>query len=114
MDPLLLGETLASGRDKISYYGPWMPAGGNDGVAALEVFNVSGANLWLVYMESKQSDEADSAVSGNIGSVLVSSALPGVYKFDVANAEDLVRYRIESQDTASIHFQFCQPLWSPN
>lgn len=114
MDPFLLGETLASDRDPMAYFGPWMPAGGNDGVAAIEVFYVSGANLWTVKMETKKSDEDDSAVTGNIGSLTLSTGAAGVFKFDLANAEDLVRYRIDSLDVASIHFQFCQPLWAPN
>lgn len=114
MDPMLLGETLAADGASVAYYGPWMPAGGNDGVAAVEVFLVSGASHWSVLMETKKSDEDDSAVSGNIGTVTLSSGAPAMYKFDLINAEDLVRYRIDSLDRASIHFQFCQPLWAPN
>lgn len=116
MDMMLLGETIASDESgDTDYYGFWMPAGGNDGVAAVEVFLLSTASAFKVYLQTKSSDEADPGPSSNlIGNVTLSSTTPQLYKFDVNGAKDLVRYRVEMLDVGSVHLQFSQPLWSPN
>lgn len=115
MDMMLLGETIASlGEDSLYYTGFWMPAGGNDGVAAVEVFLLSAASKFKVYLQTKSSDQADSSAS-DIGNVTPSSTTPQTYKFDVASAKDLVRYRVEVLEAGHYaHLQFCQPLWAPN
>ncbi|MCA8976943.1 MAG: hypothetical protein KDC98_19625 [Planctomycetes bacterium] len=116
MDMLILGETLAhAAADSTRYEGFWMPAGGNDGVAAIEVYAVGNASSWTVKLETKSSDESD-AGAGSIGSQLINSTTAGIFKFDVTNAQDLVRYVLESNNEGAdfIHFQFCHPLWSPN
>lgn len=112
MDMTLLGETLVLIGDE-SYYGFWMPAGGNDGVAGAEVFYNSVANACTVHLETKSSDAADSGAA-SIGSVSISSTSAATYKFDVTNAKDLVRYRVEGVNSGRIHLQFAQPLWQPN
>jgi hypothetical protein len=114
MDIMLLGETFQANAGE-GVTGFWMPAGGNNGVAAVEVFYVSAASVFDVIMETKSSDQADSSAA-QIGSVTISSTTPGVQKFDVADAKDLVRYRVGCSDDATqrIHFQFAQPLWAPN
>ena len=112
MDMMLLGELVANSAASQNYYGFRMPAGGNDGVAAIEVFEQSGSDSYKVYLQTKSSDAADSAATA-IGNATIAST--GVTKFDVSNAQDLVRYRVESLgDGVFMHFQFAQPLWSPN
>jgi len=115
MDTMLLGETIASPGGDLVYYGDWESADGNDGVAAVEVFRLNVANAFAVHLETKSSDEDDGAASG-IGSVVLSSTTPQVYKFDVTNAKDLVRYKVVSQEDAPsyLHVQFAQPSWAPN
>ena len=114
MDMMLLGETLTSSDSGETSLGFWMPAGGNDGVAGVEVFFQSVPNAAEVYMDTKRSDEADSAATP-IGSVVLTSTTPQTYKFDTTDAKDLVRYRVESLDrNVFIHIQFAQPLWQPN
>jgi hypothetical protein len=66
-----------------------------------------------VHLETKSSDQADSSAT-SIGSVSIASAGAATYKFDVANALDLVRYRLTSSRDATIHLQYAQPLWNPN
>lgn len=115
MDPLLLGETLSASASGEKFYGFWMPARGNDGVGGVDVFNVSGTSAFKVVMETKSSDVSDaSAGITDIGTVTVTSSTPQLFKLDVSDAEDLVRYRLESLSSGSIHFQFTQPLWAPN
>ena len=113
MDMMLLGETLVVSGEVGNYYGFWMPASGNDGVAAVEVFFNSAANAFKVYLQTKSSDQDDSGAT-DIGNVTVSSTSPQVYKFDVTPAKDLVRYRVEALQDGAMHFQACQPLWAPN
>ncbi|MCR9248753.1 MAG: hypothetical protein NXI31_27300 [bacterium] len=118
MDMLILGELMAhasTGGGTTVLEGYWMPAGGNDGVAGAEVFFASAASAFTIKMETKSSDAADSSVT-TIGSATVSSVTPGVTKFDVADARDLVRYVVESshESDAYLHFQLSQPLWAPN
>lgn len=113
MDMLLLGETVVANDAGQSIDGYWMPAGGNDGVAGFEVFYLSAANGFEVILDTKKSDEADTSAT-QIGSLAVSSTTPQNYKFDVANAKDLVRYRVYSRGAAVMHVQFAQPLWQPN
>lgn len=92
-----------------------MPAGGNDGVAAIETFSVSTASRFTVHLDTKSSDDADPGTPSSIGNVDIDSTTPGVFKFDVSDAKDLVRYRIVSRTgAATMHFQFSQPLWAPN
>lgn len=116
MDFMILGETVAaqaaSSPDMIGY---WMPARGNDGVAAIEVFYVSNTSVFTVHLDTKSSDDADSAAS-SIGNTTVSSTTPQIFKWDVSNAKDLVRYRIvpAGEDSEYMHFQFAEPLWAPN
>lgn len=91
-----------------------MPAGGNDGVAGVEVFQYTGSFGHTVSLQTKKSDEADSAAV-SAGSASISGT--GITKFDVANAKDLVRYRIRFDldvSSSSMHVQLCQPLWAPN
>ena len=120
MDIMMLGETLTCDLQASSsqeFFGFWMPAGGNEGVGAVETFFVSASNEWTVSMQTKSSDAVDPAsATGIIGSVNVTSTTPQVFKFDLLNAKDLVRYIVScGADTLShIHFQLAQPLWAPN
>ena len=114
MDMLLLGETILSNQNNRNHYGFWLPAGGNEGVAAVEVSRLSTTNVYTVTLQTKESDEDDSAAA-SAGSVTV--AATGITKFDVANAKDLVRYKISypsGSNLESMHVQLCQPLWAPN
>lgn len=115
MDIMLLGETHVASTSQQRFYGFWMPAGGNDGVAAVEVFYADNNDGWEIYMETKSSDADDSGAS-NIGSVAITAATttPATYKFDVTDAKDLVRYMVYSSRGGRLHLQFAQPLWHPN
>lgn len=115
MDPMLLGETIRSTGVSINHYGFWMPSGGSKGVAAVEVFLVSAADVYTVYLLTKSSDQID-ADEAEIGDVPIDSATPGIFKFDVSGARDLVRYKIKhgSEGTSHMHVQLSQPLWAPN
>jgi len=115
MDTMILGETVVATGVQ-TYYGYWMQAGGNDGVAAVEVFFNSEASAFTVVLETKSSDEPDSAAT-NLGSgVLVTTAgsTPTTYQMLVSNAKDLVRYKLVSSKFGIIHIQYAQPLWQPN
>lgn len=118
MDMTLLGETIIAPAAGQKLNGFWMPAGGNAGVAGLEVFWNSVANAFTVHLETKSSDQVDTAAV-SIGSVVIATAtaaggLPVQYRFDTAGARDLVRYRVESSQAGLVHLQFAQPLWQPN
>lgn len=118
MDLMLLGETIvsnsgSSGANRV-HYGFWMPAGGNQGVAAVEVFRQSTISVYTVTLQTKKSDEADSAAA-SVGSTTITDL--GVTQFFVSGAKDLVRYKISypsGSGPESMHVQLCQPLWSPN
>lgn len=114
MDMNLLGETVAI-REGNTYRGFWMQAGGNNGVAAAEVFFSTPANGFKVILETKSSDEPDSAAT-QIGNVTVTAAVSTAtsYQMLVADAKDLVRYALEALDDGVIHLQYAQPLWQPN
>jgi hypothetical protein len=113
MNPMLLGETLAGGAVDTTYEGFWMPAGGNDGVAAIEIFHMSAASAVTVTMQTKSSDEDNSSPTP-IGSATVTSTTPDITRFPVEDALDLVRYTVEVSAGESVHFQLTQPLWAPN
>lgn len=117
MDMMLLGETIVSTSTVVQklYLGPWMPAGGNEGVAGCEVFWNSSTPCFTVHLETKSSDQ-DDAGAASIGSVAVNivGATITSYKFDVAGAKDLVRYRVDNSKAGVMHVQFAQPLWHPN
>ena len=114
MDMMLLGELVETTPTYDTYTGFWMPAGGNDGVAAIEIYYISTAAGFTVHLDTKSSDDTDS-VTSSIGSATTSGT--GITKFDVAGARDLVRYRIVQNGKSgpeSMHMQLSQPLWSPN
>lgn len=116
MDMTLLGETISASAAHQFFRGYWMPAGGNDGVAGVEVFQNSTGGAFTVHLESKSSDTDDTGAS-SIGSVSISAVTtttPATYKFDVSSAQDLVRYVVESTKAGIVHMQFAQPLWHPN
>lgn len=115
MDAMILGETILLDADGGMLEGFWMPAGGNDGVGGVEVFYVEGDGDFTVHMDTKKSDETDAGAS-SIGSVNIDSTTPKLYKFDLSNAQDLVRYRVvrTKEGPAFVHLQFSQPLWSPD
>jgi len=116
MDSMILGETIQLKTSGDSLDGYWMPAGGNDGVGGIEVFYVSKSDAVEIHMDTKKSDETDAAAV-SIGSVVIDGVTPQLYKFEVKNANDLVRYRVKhvgTEDAEFVHLQFSQPLWSPN
>lgn len=114
MDMNLLGETISAKNGTI-HYGFWLQAGGNNGVAAAEVFYSSPANGFKIVLETKSSDEPDSAATP-IGNITVAAAVsaPTSYQMLVADAKDMVRYTLETLDDGVIHLQYAQPLWQPN
>lgn len=112
MDINLLGELVVASAVQTST-GFWMPAGGNDGVAGLEVFLNTVANAFDVIVQTKSSDQTDASAT-TIGTVTVSSTAAASYKFDITNAKDLVRYVVSATKAGNIHLQLAQPLWHPN
>ena len=103
------------GGEGAVHEGFWMPASGNDGVAAIEIFHMSAASAVTVKMETKSSDGTDtSPTPTTIGTQVVTSTTPDVTRFPVEDAQDLVRYTVTVSATSSAHFQLCQPLWAPN
>lgn len=114
MDPMLLGETLSASAVGEIYYGFWMPAGGNDGGGGIDVFDIETDDDFEVIMQTKKSDEDDDAALPITAIAQGIDAGAKLYKFDLLNAKDLVRYRIISKAAGYMHFQFTQPLWAPN
>jgi hypothetical protein len=116
MDMTLLGELIRAGGAQTTY-GFWMPAGGNDGVAGFEVFLITVANVFTISMQTKSSDQADSAAT-SIGRGAIPAVTAGTsstpYQFGVGGARDLVRYVVTSSAAGVVHLQFAQPLWHPN
>ncbi len=108
MDLLLLGEI--SPADATGF---WMPAGGNVGTAGAQVFLNTVANSADLFMDTKSSDEDDSAAMV-IGNITIASTAAQTYTFDVTDAKDLVRYRLAKNVGGMLHLQFAQPLWQPN
>jgi hypothetical protein len=109
MDMTLLGETIVAAAAGQKNYGFWMPAGGNTGVAGCEVFWNNAAVAFTLHLETKSSDQDDSAAV-SIGSVSIATAsatgaTPVQYRFDTANAKDLVRYRLDSAKAGFVHLQ---------
>jgi hypothetical protein len=116
MDLLLLGETISAAAGGQTHTGYWMPAGGNDGVGGFEVFFGSVENAFVAHLDTKSSDQSDAAATsiGSASSGAVVTTTPVSLRFDVANAKDLVRYRVVSVKAGVLHLQFAQPLWQPN
>ena len=114
MDMMILGETLI-GKSAEVFYSYWMPSGGNDAIGAIDVIFMSAASAFDIKMETKNSEQADSAASV-VGSQTISSTTPGVTKVSVTGAKELVRYVIAAKDGSdqSLHFQLLQPQWVPN
>ena len=77
------------------------------------MFYSSAGGAFTLHLETKSSDQSDASAT-SIGNVSISASLAATYKFDVANAKDLVRYRITSAREGSVHLQYAQPLWNPN
>lgn len=115
MDMMILGELIRADATGTVCTGFWMPSGGVEGVAGIEVFKVTGSGTsFTIELQTKSSDEAD-PTSGNIGSAAIAGGATGLIKFDVAAAKDLVRYVVTTTTTGVwMHAQFMQPMWAPN
>ena len=118
MDMMILGETFSGKTTAKTFVGFWMPAGGSAGVAAVEVFHNSTASAFSWVLETKSSDDPDSAAEELGSPVVVTSTGSTVttYQAAVSGAKDQVRYKLKFLGTTagSIHLQFAQPLWQPN
>lgn len=115
MEPMILGETLTIPA-ATQYSGFWMPSGGSDGVAAFEVFFVSGTSL-VVGVESKNSEAADPApLTAVVGFYFGAITSPGIFNFELVDAKDLVRYALSNTGLSpvTVHIKFARPAWAPN
>lgn len=113
MDMMLLGETVRSPGAQTNY-GFWMPAGGNDGIGGVEVFYCSAA-VFKIEVETKSSDQDDSSSTTVSGSMApTAGATITSYSTLIANAKDLVRYKVTASGAGVVHLQLAQPLWQPN
>jgi hypothetical protein len=73
MDMTLLGETIVAAAAAQKNVGFWMPSGGNEGVAGCEVYWNNVASAFAVHLETKSSDQDDSAAV-SIGNVTITAA----------------------------------------
>lgn len=70
-----------------------------------------------VGVETKQTDEDDPApLTSVVGLYTGAISAVGKYDFELANAEDLVRYAIKNVggSDVTIHLMFAEPSWVPN
>ncbi len=112
----VLAPTAASGAGV--YYSPWMPRQGDDFTAVFEVITDSGGDYTLTCdVETKNAEDSDSAVSGNIGTVTITGPGAQVKEVGALGALELVRYKFTATGTSAIqwiHFRSNPPIWQPN
>lgn len=115
---MLIGQSVLAPTEAATYYSPWMPRQGNDLTAVIEVITDSGHTYSLVCsIETKNNEDADSAVSGNIGTVTITGPGATVAEMSGSDALELVRFKfVASVETtqAWIHFHSNPPIWQPN
>jgi hypothetical protein len=110
---MLIGQTLY-GRSIIAY-SPWFSRNGNRGLFSAEVLLVDGGGGVQLSMESKNSEDVDSAAA----TVGTSAYIPsGVGTVLGTNLKELVRYKYtvnaSGTSTAWVHFRVLPPAWLPN
>ena len=114
MELSILGETITrKSSETAKYYGFWMPRGGDQATYGVEVIRASSSGF-QVFIQTKNSDQADSAAS-TLGSAQALSST-GVTKWTVSGAKEWVRYVIEptGANTPILQFQFLAPQWATN
>jgi len=116
MDTLLLGETLVAENTvgaTISYPGFWLSSAADELVGAVDVTILSDTTSWALWVETKNSEDADSAAT-TLGSQSITST--GITKVGCVGAKELVRYviRVSTDDASHIHLQMMWPQWVPN
>ena len=123
---MLIGQSLiapgaSGGGGTHIVYGPWFPRQGDKFTAVVEVIrtsNISGGPTLQVWYETKNQEDADNEVVGNIGTVtLANITAPVTQKFSCTGCKELVRcvYVLSAEDaTEWIHLRANPPVWQVN
>ncbi len=120
---MLIGQTILVPGEAayVTYYGPWMPRGGNAFTAVLEIMKTS-ATGWVfnVEIETKNAEESDASATLlssfqvlNTGTFRGAATGTGV----ATGCRELVRYKFYIRGATSeqwIHFRMNPPIWQPN
>jgi hypothetical protein len=119
---MLIGQSLiapADGTHKV--FGPWLPRQGDKFTAVVEVIktsNIGGGPTLQVAYETKNQEDADNAVVGTIGSVLLTTiTAPTTASFACSGCKELVRcvYEVSAGGNEEwIHLRSNPPIWQPN
>ena len=111
---MIIGQTVvAENSTGTVVYTPWFPRQGNDCTSVLDIIAISGDARVDVDMETKNSDQIDSA-AGSMGSVSDKTASTS---FSCTNAKELCRYKITvkyyTTGTSIVyaHFRMLAPSW---
>jgi hypothetical protein len=120
---MLIGQTILvlGGGVFTTYYGPWMPRGGNALTAVLEIMKTS-ATGWVFNVDIETKNAEDSDASPTVLSTFQASTT-GTFRGATTGTgvatgcRELVRYKFYIRGTTSeqwIHFRMNPPIWQPN
>ena len=112
---MLIGQTALAPTSGATCYTPWFPRQGNALTLVLEVMKASGAFDFAFDVQTKNQEDADSALTA-LGSG--SSATAGTATLLVTGCLELVRYKFVLRGTGGsavwVHFRSNAPQWQPN
>jgi hypothetical protein len=112
---MLLGQSILAPTTAATYYGPWMPRGGDAFTAVLEVMRtMGGAFTLIVEIETKNREDADTAVS-SLGTMSTNGT--GTIQKHFSGCKELVRCKYTATGTSAIqwlHVRMNHPIWQPN
>ena len=114
---MLIGQTIIVPGESASttYYGPWMPRGGNAFTAVLEIMKTSATGWgFSVDIETKNAEDSDASPTP-LGTL--SAAGPGTATQSFVGCLELVRYKFKLRGATAeqwIHFRMNPPIWQPN
>lgn len=108
---MLVGQSLRGSGTTV--YSPWFPRGGNQGLFSAEALLADGGGGVTVTVESKNTEDIDSAATAVGASGAISS---GVGTFLGTNLKELVRYKyvLSGGSSAWVHFRVLPPAWISN
>lgn len=101
-------------QSDVRRYGPWIPRQGNSLLAAWEVIDITGGARPKLIVETKNTQDADSAAV-DLGQLETATSI-GAFSFVVTGCRELVRfsYLIDGATTDWVHLRDMPLVWVTN
>ena len=117
MDPMIIGQIVEKKPSTVTRYeGPWTARRGDRASYAIELIEQSNGGDFRFKVETKNSEDADSAAT-NLTSDITVGTTAGLVETSATGAKEWVRYvifTVNDGDAGFIAFRTLDPQWAEN